>query len=80
MIAKSKINSIETLISQAVIDSEMSHKEFKHSLMKKKSMKKWKNKIKWKFKKLMLKKDELNEEEGEKIKTNKNTGENNGNA
>ena len=48
--------------------------------MKKKSMKKWKNKIKWKFKKLMLKKDELNEEEGEKIKTNKNTGENNGNA
>ena len=81
MIAKSKINSIETLISQAVIDSEMSHKEFKTFINEKEKYEKMKkNKIKWKFKKLMLKKDELNEEEGEKIKTNKNTGENNGNA
>ena len=81
MIAKSKINSIETLISQAVIDSEMSHKEFKTFINEKEKYEKMKkNKIKWKFKKLMLKKDELNEEEGEKIKTNKNTGENNRNA
>ena len=80
MIAKSKINSIETLISQAVIDSEISHKEFKTFINEKEKYEKMKKKIKWKFKKLMLKKDELNEEEGEKIKINKNTGENNENA
>ena len=28
MLAKSKLNSIETLISQALIDMEISHKEF----------------------------------------------------
>ena len=28
MLAKSKLNSIETLISQALIDVEKSHKEF----------------------------------------------------
>ena len=28
MLAKSKLNSIETLISQAVIDMEISHEEF----------------------------------------------------
>ena len=28
MLAKSKLNSIETLISQALIDMEMSHEEF----------------------------------------------------
>ena len=28
MLAKSKLNSIETLISQALIDMETSHKEF----------------------------------------------------
>ena len=29
MLAKSKLNSIETLISQALIDFEISHEEFK---------------------------------------------------
>ena len=29
MLGKSKLNSIETLISQALIDLEISHKEFK---------------------------------------------------
>ena len=29
MFAKSKLNSIETLMSQALIDLEISHKEFK---------------------------------------------------
>ena len=29
MLAKSKLNSIETLISQALIDLEVSHEEFK---------------------------------------------------
>ena len=28
MLAKSKLNSIETLISQALIDTEISHEEF----------------------------------------------------
>ena len=28
MLAKSKLNSIETLISQALIDMDISHKEF----------------------------------------------------
>ena len=28
MLAKSKVNSIETLISQALIDTEISHEEF----------------------------------------------------
>ena len=28
MLAKSKLNSIETLISQALIDQDISHKEF----------------------------------------------------
>ena len=28
MLAKSKLNSIETLVSQALIDMEISHKEF----------------------------------------------------
>ena len=28
MLAKSKLNSIETLLSQAVIDMEISHEEF----------------------------------------------------
>ena len=29
MLAKSKLNSLETLISQALIDLEISHEEFK---------------------------------------------------
>ena len=29
MLAKSKLNSIETLMSQALIDLDMSHEEFK---------------------------------------------------
>ena len=28
MLSKSKLNSVETLISQALIDMEISHKEF----------------------------------------------------
>ena len=28
MLAKSKLNSIETLVSQALVDMEISHKEF----------------------------------------------------
>ena len=35
MLAKSKLNSIETLISQALIDMDISHKEFITILKKK---------------------------------------------
>ena len=42
MLAQSKFNSIETLISQALIDLEISHEEFKTIDKEKKSMKKWK--------------------------------------
>ena len=40
MLAKSKLNSIETLISQALIEMEISHEEF-ITILKKKS--KYKN-------------------------------------
>ena len=40
MLAKSKLNSIGTLISQALIDLEISHEEFKTIAKEKKSMKK----------------------------------------
>ena len=39
MLAKSKLNSIETLISQALIDMEISHEEFITILKKKDKMK-----------------------------------------
>ena len=40
MLAKSKLNSIKTLISQALIDFEISHEEFKIIVNEKKV---WKN-------------------------------------
>ena len=63
MLGKSKLNSIEILISQILIDLEISHEEFKtiERLMKEESMEKWKKKKKklewWK----VMMKDELNE-------------------
>ena len=46
MLGKSKLNSIEILISQILIDLEISHEEFKtiERLMKEESMEKWKKK------------------------------------
>ena len=44
MLAKSKLNIIETLVSQAFIDLKISHKEL---LMKKESMKNWKKIFEW---------------------------------
>ena len=44
MLAKSKLNSIETLISQALIDLEVSHEEFKTIVNEKEKyerMKEW---------------------------------------
>ena len=43
ILAKSKLNSIETLISPALINLEISHEEFKAIVNEKESMKKWKN-------------------------------------
>ena len=40
MLAKGKLNSIETLISQALIDLDISQKILKQLLMRKKSMSK----------------------------------------
>ena len=39
MLAKSKLNSIENLVSQALVDMEISHKEFITSQKEKDKMK-----------------------------------------
>ena len=38
MLAKSKLNSIETSVSQALIDMEISHKEFNAIIKERKKM------------------------------------------
>ena len=40
MLAKRKLNSIETLMSQALLDLDISHKEFKTIVNEKESMSK----------------------------------------
>ena len=60
MLGKSKLNSIEILISQALIDLGISHEEFKQFLMKKRSMKKW-NDIR-----MNQSSDDLNKDESKK--------------
>ena len=53
MLAKSKLNSIETLVSQALIDMEISHEEFVTILKEKDKYEKMKeNLVKMKNKKL----------------------------
>ena len=42
MLARSKLSSTETSISQALIDSNISHKEYTRSLMKKTNTEEWK--------------------------------------
>ena len=46
MLAKSKLNSIETLISQALIDMEISHEEFVTTLKEKDKFEKMKDNLK----------------------------------
>ena len=46
MLAKSKLNSIETLISQALIDMEISHEEFITILKEKTKYEKMKENVK----------------------------------
>ena len=45
MLAKSKLNSIETLVSKALIDTEISHKEFIIILKKKDKYEKMKENV-----------------------------------
>ena len=45
MLAKSKLNSIETLVSQALIDMEISHEEFIRILKEKDKYEKMKQKL-----------------------------------
>ena len=45
MLAKSKLNSIETLISQALIDLDMSHEEFLRILKEKSKFDKMKENL-----------------------------------
>ena len=67
MLAKSKLNSIETLISQALIDIEISHEEFKTSVNEKEKCERMKENIR-----MMKSSDELSE-------NNKSIKENRGN-
>ena len=68
MLARSKLNSIESLISQALIDLEISHEEFKTIVDEEKYYRRFKEDI------IMMKSsDELRE-------NNKNTRKNNGNT
>ena len=60
MLVKSKLNSIETLTSPELIGLEISHQVFNTVLMWKKSMEK--------RKKRMKSSDQLNKEEGKKLK------------
>ena len=59
MVAKSKLNSIETLISQALIDLESSHEEFKTIINEEKNYRRLKGNIR--MTKSNDKKDELSE-------------------
>ena len=42
MLAKSKLNNIETLVSQGLIDMEISHEEFNAVIREKKNTRRWK--------------------------------------
>ena len=75
MLARSKLNSIKTLISQVLIDLEMSHKEYKAIINKVENWRRLKENIR-----MMKSEDELNDEEDKKIENNKNIAENNKNV
>ena len=55
MLAKSKLNSIETLISQPLLDLEISHEEFKTIVKEKEKYEKMKESIR-----MIKSSDELN--------------------
>ena len=63
MLAKSKLNSIETLMSQALINLEISHEKFKTIVNEREKYEKMEEGIR-----MMESSDELNKEEGKKTK------------
>ena len=60
---RSKLNSIESLVSQALIDIEISHEEFITILNEKEKYEKMKENIR-----TIKSSDKLNKEEGKKLK------------
>ena len=66
MLAKSKLNSIETLTSQILINLEISHEEIKTIVKEKEKHEKMKENIT-----IRKSSDKLNKEEDKKIKTTK---------
>ena len=57
MLARSKLNSIESKLSEALINNEFSHKDFMICFMKKRKIESWKKELKWWIvKEVMLKK------------------------
>ena len=75
MLVRSRLNSIETLLSQALIDLEISHEEYKTSINEEENYRRLKENIR-----MMKSRDEINEEEYKRIENNKNIRENNNNA
>ena len=71
MLAKSKLNSIETLISQALIDIEISHEEYKAIIIEEENYRRLKENIK------VMKSDDQKDELSE---NNENIRENSGNG
>ena len=71
MLARRILNSIENLISQALIDLEISHEEYKRIINEEENYRRPKQNIG------MIKSDnELNEEDSKRIENNKNIREN----
>ena len=75
MLAKSNLNGIETLISQALIDLENSHEEFVAILNENEKYEKMKEDLR-----TMKTSEELTKEEGKKNYNNKTISENKRNA
>ena len=55
MLARSKLNSVESKISKALMDSDISHEDIGQLLMKKKNIDNWKKALEW-WIEVMLKK------------------------
>ena len=75
MLAKSNLNGLETLISQALIDLENSHEEFVAILNENEKYEKMKEDLR-----TMKSSEELTKEEGKKNYNNKTISENKRNA
>ena len=65
MLATSKLNSTETLMSQALLDLEINHEENKTIVDEEENYRRLKENIR-----MIKNNDELNEEEGKKLKPN----------